>query len=128
MDEYKYADKSREKQRIQKLTEEKLKYATQLDKSHKYRQLPKGPWSAKKLAKQRKEERKFKKARKKEFLKRKADDINVSNRIDKNNDIDNEWKELQKEERLAKKLKKRKIEKREFEKEIELTLISDCDC
>ena len=115
MDEYKYADKSRERRRIQKLIEEKQKH--QSDKRHKYQQLLKGPWSAKKLAKQRKKERKFKKA-KKELLKRKADDI--SNRINKNNDIDNEWQELQKEERLAKKLKKRKIEKEEFEKETEL--------
>ncbi|RGB29357.1 P-loop containing nucleoside triphosphate hydrolase protein [Rhizophagus diaphanus] len=105
MDEYEYADKSREKKRRQKLIEEKLRYATQSDKIHKRRQLPKGSWSAKKLAKQRKAERKFKKAKKKEFLKkRNADDI-----------IDDEWKELQKEERLAKKLKKGKIKKEEFE-------------
>jgi len=118
MVEYKYADKPREKKRRQKLAEEKLKYATRSDKIHKRRQLPKGPWSAKKLAKQRKVERKFKKERKKEFLKkRKADDMMSSNRIDI---IDNEWKELQKEERLAKKLKKGKIKKEEFEEETRL--------
>lgn len=105
MDEYKYADKSREKKRRQKLIEEKLKYATQSDKIHKRRQLPKGSWSAKKLAKQRKAERKFKKAKKKEFLKKRNSD----------GMIDDEWKELQKEERLAKKLKKGKIKKEEFE-------------
>jgi ATP-dependent RNA helicase DDX55/SPB4 len=121
MDEYKYADKSREKKRRQKLAEEKLKFATQSDKIYKHRQLPKGSWSAKKLVKQRKVERKFKKARKKEFLKkRNADDMMSSNII---NVIDDEWKELQKEERLAKKLKKGKIKKEkfeEFEKEIGL--------
>ncbi|CAG8645421.1 92_t:CDS:10 [Funneliformis caledonium] len=69
MDEYKYADKSREKQRRQKLTEAKLKSATQSDKRHKRQLLP---------------------------------------------------KELQKEERLAKKFKKGKINKDEFEKEIGL--------
>ncbi|CAG8646310.1 2039_t:CDS:10 [Funneliformis mosseae] len=41
MDEYKYADKSREKQRRQKLTEAKLKSATQSDKRHKRQLLPK---------------------------------------------------------------------------------------
>ncbi|CAB4432144.1 unnamed protein product [Rhizophagus irregularis] len=59
MDEYKYADKSREKKRRQKLIEEKLRYATQSDKIHKRRQLPKGSWSAKKLAKQRKAEQRL---------------------------------------------------------------------
>jgi len=38
-----------------------------------------------------------------------------SNKVDV---IDSEWKELQKEERLAKKLKKGKIKREEFEKEI----------
>src|SRR5581483_11417919 len=103
------------------LAEKKLKYVTQSDKSHKHRLPPKGPWSAKKLAKQRKEERRLKKAKKREFLKkRKADDMKSSNSIDNNNDTDIEWEELQKEERLAKKLKKRKIEGEEFEKEIGL--------
>ncbi len=126
MDEYKYANKSREKKRRQKLTEEKLKSATQSDKGHKRQLLPKGPWSAKKLAKQRKVERKIKKARRKELLKkRKVDDMMSLNKVDdveeiNNNDIDHEWKELQKEERLVKKLKKGKIKKEEFEKEIGL--------
>ncbi|GBC07582.1 hypothetical protein RclHR1_07550002 [Rhizophagus clarus] len=118
MDEYKYADKSREKKRRQKLSEKNLKYAMQSDKIYKRRQHPKGSWSAKKLAKQRKVERKFKKTRKKEFLKkRNADDMMSSNVIDV---VGDEWEELQKEERLAKKLKKGKIKKEEYEKEIGL--------
>ncbi|CAG8770599.1 5455_t:CDS:1, partial [Dentiscutata heterogama] len=82
----------------------------------------KGPWSEKVAAKQRRIERRIKRSKKREYLKkRKAEEINVSSDdINKNKDVEiyseDEWEELQKEERLAKKLKKGIINQEEFER------------
>ncbi|CAG8534292.1 11972_t:CDS:2 [Dentiscutata erythropus] len=120
MDEYRYANKAREQKRLSKLESDKSKLNIQ-QASHQKKVL-KGPWSEKIAAKQRRVERRIKRSKKREYLKkRKAEEINgSSDTINKNKGVEiyseDEWEELQKEERLAKKLKKGIINQEEFER------------
>ncbi|CAH1759125.1 986_t:CDS:10 [Entrophospora sp. SA101] len=118
MDEYKYADSIREKKRKEKLLGKKSTKSTEseLISLKKKRQLIiNDSWSDKKLKKQRKTERKVKKENKKNS---RGETINKHNKIDGDDDLEkDEWDELQKEERLIKKLKKGKISQEEFDKQ-----------
>lgn len=66
-------------------------------------------WSAKKEAKMKKQERRTKKERKKEYLKRKAEEV------EKDDDDADDWDELAAEERMAKKVRKGKVNQKEFD-------------
>ncbi|RHZ51061.1 hypothetical protein Glove_485g20 [Diversispora epigaea] len=136
MDQYKYADKEREKKRLSKLAEEKeRKKNNNLVELRKLRKVPKGPWSEKLAAKERKKERKSKNEKKKELIKkRKLEEIIIdspsTNKIKDNNNnmedlndssiIEDEWEELQKEKKLKKKLKLGKINQGKFDQEMKL--------
>ncbi|CAG8534360.1 6353_t:CDS:2 [Racocetra fulgida] len=78
-------------------------------------------------------ERKIKRSKKREYLKkRKAEEMNGSSvDINKNKDVrsysEDEWEELQKEERLAKKLRKGIINQEDFEKEMGLVIDDEVD-
>lgn len=65
-------------------------------------------WSAKKEAKMKKQERRTKKERKKEYLKRKAEEVDKD-------DEEDDWEELAAEERMAKKVRKGKVNQKEFD-------------
>ncbi|CAG8688838.1 17438_t:CDS:10, partial [Acaulospora morrowiae] len=127
MDEYKYADKAREKSRLLKLTEEKSNLNS-LPEKRQLRKVPKGPWSKKAVSKQRKLERKIKKEKKKEYVKKRKADETIDEFSEKkvkrdedeatNNSIEDEWDELQKERKLIKKLKSGKINREEFDQEM----------
>ena len=69
-------------------------------------------WSNKVEAKERKVERKLKKDRKKEFLKRQRDEPEGGK--DDDDDVD-DWDDLAAEERLAKKVRKGKMSQRDFD-------------
>ncbi|KAG9286965.1 hypothetical protein G9A89_001203 [Geosiphon pyriformis] len=120
MDEYKYADKAREKKRQHLLTKAKEKLATSISIDAKRQNQISKPWSQKKMAKERKMERRLKKERKRDYAKkRKADEIEHPKKSneDEEDDLD-EWEELQKEERLAKKLRQGKLARDEFDQEV----------
>ncbi|RKP10546.1 P-loop containing nucleoside triphosphate hydrolase protein [Thamnocephalis sphaerospora] len=127
VDSIKYADKVREKARQKRLQAEKTK--TKDDKgAHKKR---KEAWSDARDARDRRRERREKRERKRTYLEqKKAEEIdkliaaarqeneNGGGDGDGNDDDADDWAELQREERLAKKLKKGKITKDEFEREL----------
>ncbi|ORX41936.1 DEAD-domain-containing protein [Hesseltinella vesiculosa] len=105
MDAYAYADKNREAKRLR----EKEKGKKFEPKKHKKTVA----WSNKIEAKERKVERKIKKDRKKDFLKRQHDDVSKDQQQD--DDDGDDWDDLAQEERLAKKLRKGKISKTQFD-------------
>ncbi|CAG8686345.1 15131_t:CDS:2, partial [Cetraspora pellucida] len=131
MDGYRYANKAREQKRLLKLESDKAKLNDQQVSRHK--KVFKGPWSEKVASKQRRIERRIKRSKKKEFLKkRKAEEMNGSSvDINQNKDVrsysEDEWEELQKEERLAKKLRKGLINQEDFEKETGLRIGDEVD-
>ncbi|ORX42181.1 DEAD-domain-containing protein [Hesseltinella vesiculosa] len=104
-DAYAYADKNREAKRLR----EKEKGKKFEPKKHKKTVA----WSNKIEAKERKVERKIKKDRKKDFLKRQHDDVSKDQQQD--DDDGDDWDDLAQEERLAKKLRKGKISKTQFD-------------
>lgn len=67
-------------------------------------------WSAQKQAKTHKVERREKRQRKKEFEKKSRQES-----AKQDDDADDDWDDLAKEERMAKKLKKRKINAQDFD-------------
>ena len=73
-------------------------------------------WSKKTDAKVRKVERRTKKDRKKEFLKkRKQEEVQDDNNNDNADDDDDDWDELAKEERMAKKVKRGRMNQEKFD-------------
>jgi ATP-dependent RNA helicase DDX55/SPB4 len=74
-------------------------------------------WSEQSDAKDRKLERKLKKERKREYLKRQREDAanNEKEAAMQDDNEDDDWDELAKEERMAKKLKKGKINQMDFD-------------
>ncbi|CAO3689517.1 unnamed protein product [Umbelopsis vinacea] len=115
-DTFKYLDKSREKKRLKELEEYK-KSAPVAAKHDK----PKAKaWSDQTDAKDRKVERKLKKERKREFLKRQREEAATKEKEGEQQDDgdDDDWDELAKEERMAKKLKKGKINQMEFDESV----------
>jgi len=115
-DTYKYQDKNREKKRLKELEEYK-KAAPVAPKQGK----PKAKaWSEKTDAKDRKVERKLKKERKREFLKRQREEQANKDKLEHedDDDDDDDWDDLAKEERMAKKLKKGKINQMEFDESV----------
>ncbi|KAF9582874.1 ATP-dependent rRNA helicase spb4 [Lunasporangiospora selenospora] len=142
MDKYKYQDKQKEVVRVKKLEAYKAKQAErekerlakdggggQGDKKRKKT----AAWSAQTDAKERKMERQLKKLRKRDYLKRLAagevtDEKSKKSKDGKQSDSDDEsdgegneeesWEDLQKEERLAKKVKKGKLSSRDFDKQV----------
>ncbi|RUS20365.1 P-loop containing nucleoside triphosphate hydrolase protein [Endogone sp. FLAS-F59071] len=121
-DAYKYADKVREKQRLKKLAEEKIKIAKSRPLAATTHKMTKGAWSDKTQARERKDERRVKKERKREFLKgekRKSEAAAAGDEEEEDEDEDeNEWVELQREERLAKKVKTGKMGREEFQRAV----------
>ena len=77
-------------------------------------------WSDQTDAKDRKVERKLKKERKREFLKRQREEAATKEKEGEQQDDgdDDDWDELAKEERMAKKLKKGKINQMEFDESV----------
>ena len=76
-------------------------------------------WSEKTDAKDRKVERKLKKERKREFLKRQREEQANKGKLEhEDDDDDDDWDDLAKEERMAKKLKKGKINQMEFDESV----------
>ncbi|CAG8500563.1 6557_t:CDS:10 [Ambispora leptoticha] len=128
MDEYKFLDKAREKKRLKKLAESREKTITTGTNDGKRNRKNNMPWSEKQMAKERKIKRKLKKERKREYLKKqKMDEVksgnnNSSGQIDNSEDdeleMEAEWEELQREERLAKKVRRGQMNEDEFEKEV----------
>ncbi|CAG8443833.1 10281_t:CDS:10 [Ambispora gerdemannii] len=102
MDEYKFLDKAREKKRLKKLAESREKMIT----TRKRNQNSSVPWSEKQAAKERKINRNDNSS------------IQIENSEDDDLEMEEEWKELQREERLAKKVKRGQMNKDEFEKEV----------
>ncbi|ORX63886.1 DEAD-domain-containing protein [Basidiobolus meristosporus CBS 931.73] len=126
LDELKYLDKAKEKQRLLKLKE----------RENRPEREPRAPkkkqaWSDKQEAKDRRAERRLKKDKKREYLNQKAIEaaIQLGKKRDASDDEDDddEWESLQREERLAKKVKKGKMKQSEFEKEVGLGDGSDLD-
>jgi len=115
-DDYKFADKTREKERVRKLKEEKERRAVESKKPRTMRPAkPSTPWSAQLAQREKRDLRKQKKERKKEFIKNQERES--AKRAAESKDDEDEWDVLQREERLAKKVKKGKMNKREFEDE-----------
>ncbi|SAM01604.1 hypothetical protein [Absidia glauca] len=115
-DTYAYGDKNKELKRQRELKE----FAAKPKKPAFEKDLkPKksSAWSNKTEAKERKLDRRLKKDRKKDYLKRKQDNDDD----DDDNDGD-DWDELAKEERLAKKMRKGKISRQDFD-----TMMGDDD-
>ncbi|KAI7858548.1 P-loop containing nucleoside triphosphate hydrolase protein [Circinella umbellata] len=108
-DKYKYMDKNREAKRQREIkARPQQKPQTVKPKNE--------AWSKKTDAKVRKVERRTKKDRKKEFLKkRKQEEVQDD---DNNNNADNDeddWEELAKEERMAKKVKRGRMNQEKFD-------------
>ncbi|KAI7886768.1 DEAD-domain-containing protein [Lichtheimia hyalospora FSU 10163] len=99
---YKYQDKNRENKRQREA-------AAPAPINKKPKKQVTEAWSAKKEAKMKKQERRTKKERKKEYLKRKAD------QVEKDDEQDNDWDDLAAEERMAKKVRKGKVNQKEFD-------------
>jgi ATP-dependent RNA helicase DDX55/SPB4 len=162
MDKYRYQSKRMEAVRIKELNDYKRKIAQRekelaegkVDNAHNKPIQKTTAWSDKLETKERKIDRRVKKQRKREYLKKlKAGEIipdnnqkkdtsdENSNQSKKRKDIsddeaseendgdddvdvddddvdDDEWEELQREERLAKKVKKGKMNKKEFDKQV----------
>ncbi|KAG2221660.1 hypothetical protein INT45_001185 [Circinella minor] len=110
-DKYKYMDKNREAKR-QREIKARPQQKPQTVKPKKTSEA----WSKKTDAKVRKVERRTKKDRKKEFLKkRKQEEVQDD---DNNNNADNDeddWEELAKEERMAKKVKRGRMNQEKFD-------------
>ncbi|KAF7730397.1 ATP-dependent rRNA helicase spb4 [Apophysomyces ossiformis] len=108
-DSYKYMDKNREAKRQREMNQEQQ--AKKPARDHKQKKSV--AWSDKQDAKARKQERKTKRDRKKEAIKRKQDEMKA--RQDAAEEEEDDWDELAAEERMAKKVKKGKMDKKEFE-------------
>lgn len=79
-------------------------------------------WSDKAVQKAQKEKRKSKKEKKQEWLRSQQKSSSSSNSFDerlkrKEHDSENEWEELAREERMAKKLKQGKVDAEVFDQE-----------
>jgi ATP-dependent RNA helicase DDX55/SPB4 len=114
MDTFAYADKAREKQRLEGLEKRKLEKANEdlKDKSLKAKKKMRGAvasetaWSHQKAQKDKKEERKEKKTRKREFERRlKKEQVQVS-KANKGDEQDDEIDDWAQDEREAKKARK----------------------
>lgn len=76
-------------------------------------------WSEQVDAKERKADRKLKKERKREFLKRQREQEKQPKQPQEDDDDDeDDWDELAQEERMAKKLKRGKINQMEFDETV----------
>ncbi|KAI9271611.1 P-loop containing nucleoside triphosphate hydrolase protein [Phascolomyces articulosus] len=104
---YKYLDKNREAKRQREMAKpQKPQNSVKPKKSNE-------AWSGKRDAKARKVERRTKKDRKKEFLKKRKQEDVVD---DKDNEDDqDDWDELAKEERMAKKVKRGRMNQEMFD-------------
>lgn len=80
--------------------------------------MTKGAWSDKTQARERKDERRTKKERKREFLKGEKRKSEAAATGDEEEEDEDEWTELQREERLAKKVKTGKMGRKEFERAV----------
>ncbi|KAI7825973.1 P-loop containing nucleoside triphosphate hydrolase protein [Gamsiella multidivaricata] len=123
---YKYQDKQKEAVRVKKLAEYKAKQAEKERKAaeqggqndKKRKQIHKtSAWSEKQEAKERKVDRQLKKQRKREYLKRVANEVEDED-MDGDEDEEDSWEALAREERLAKKVKKGKLSAKEFDKQV----------
>lgn len=114
-DTFKYADKSREKKRLKELEE----YRKSLPVAPKAGKPKAKAWSEQVDAKERKADRKLKKERKREFLKRQREQEKQPKQPQEDDDDDeDDWDELAQEERMAKKLKRGKINQMEFDETV----------
>ncbi|KAI8885193.1 DEAD-domain-containing protein [Backusella circina FSU 941] len=115
-DEFKYTDKMREAKRLRELKEyqEKIKQA----KPQQHLQKKKtAAWSDKAEAKERKQVRKEKKQKKREFLKRQAEEDKETQKrkLEEDQEDIDDWEEMAKEERMAKKVRKGQMNKKDFD-------------
>ncbi|ORZ21298.1 P-loop containing nucleoside triphosphate hydrolase protein [Absidia repens] len=119
-DSYAYTDKQRELKRQREMKE----YAARPKKPSFDERKPKksSAWSNKTEAKERKQDRRLKKDRKNDYLKRKQESEKASDKMDDDDDGDDDWDDLAKEERLAKKVRKGKLTRKDFD-----TMMGDGD-
>ncbi|KAG0166339.1 ATP-dependent rRNA helicase spb4 [Apophysomyces sp. BC1034] len=104
-DSYKYTDKNREAKRQREMQQEQQAKPVRDPKVKKPT-----AWSDKQDAKVRKQERKTKRDRKKEAIKRKQDEVEAQE------EEDDDWDELAAEERMAKKVRKGQMDRKDFDK------------
>ncbi|KAL5490329.1 SPB4 [Sanghuangporus weigelae] len=127
-DSYAYVDKKREAQRLEALAESKTSEAkerrAQEKKRRDERKLKNAAWSKEIERKTVKEKRKEKKARKREWIKNHAVDSTESqlgaggkrSKAERDADED-DWDELAREERMAKKVRKGTLDSKAFDEE-----------
>ncbi|KAL1917601.1 uncharacterized protein VTP21DRAFT_3994 [Calcarisporiella thermophila] len=116
-DSYRYSDKAREKQRLKKMEEMRGQKEGGAIRNVKKREGANKAWSKQAERKERRVERRIKKERKREYaegLKRKAE----AEKGEPEDSDGDDWDELQREERLAKKARKGKIGWDEFERAV----------
>jgi ATP-dependent RNA helicase DDX55/SPB4 len=121
-----YADKTREKARQKRIKAEKLVGPKEIEKKGGAAKKMTA-WSNAKAAREKKRERKEKKERKRAYLDRQKMEafqqsigMTVGTTADNNNsddDDDDDWAELQREERQAKKMRRGKMSKSDFDRE-----------
>ncbi|KAI9307414.1 P-loop containing nucleoside triphosphate hydrolase protein [Cunninghamella echinulata] len=123
-DNYAYTEKNRELKRKREMQER----ASKPQKQPKNQEKPKksAPWSQKTEAKNKKMDRKVKKERKNEYLKRTQEEMNA-NKNGGDGDDEDDWDELAKEERLAKKVRKGKLSKKQFNDMVDEDLDNDLE-
>ncbi|KAL0091350.1 P-loop containing nucleoside triphosphate hydrolase protein [Phycomyces blakesleeanus] len=111
-DNYKYLDKQKEEKRVREMLEYKATAQARAEAQAKAQKPKKSSaWSEKQDAKDRKLDRKAKKERKREFLKRSLEEAKI-----KKEESEDDWDELANEERLAKKVKRGRMDRNEFDK------------
>jgi ATP-dependent RNA helicase DDX55/SPB4 len=112
-DNFKYLDKMRDAKRLRELKEyqEKIKEA-----KPQFQKKKAAAWSEKADAKERKQVRKEKKQKKKEFLKRQVEEEKESQKrkLEEDKEDQDDWAELAREEKMAKKVKKGRMDKKAF--------------
>ncbi|KAI9498245.1 P-loop containing nucleoside triphosphate hydrolase protein [Zychaea mexicana] len=106
-DKYKYLDKNREAKRQREAAKPQKQQPAKPKKSNE-------AWSAKRDAKARKVDRRTKKDRKKEFLKKRTHE-EKEQAEDDNDDGEDDWNELAREERMAKRVKRGRMDQNKFD-------------
>ena len=124
---YGYADKKREAQRISasKAVEEASTSSTKIDQKKRKNTTKNEAWSDQKTKKVEREKRKEKKEKKKAWQKaNQATAIAQSTQthvkrkqVSGNSDSEDDWEELAREERMAKKVKKGEVDSKVFDEE-----------
>ncbi|KAI7902838.1 P-loop containing nucleoside triphosphate hydrolase protein [Cokeromyces recurvatus] len=117
-DTFKYMDKQREVKRLKELKEYKERSKQSQPPSLPPKKKANVAWSEKIDAKERRQVRKEKKKAKKEYLKKQAQleiEQKKKRQLEEEEEDDDDWEELAEEERMFKKMKKGKLDKKIFD-------------